>query len=409
MAMTFPDRGNTPVNLAGRHILLGVTGSIAAYKTADWVRRLTAQSARVTVVMTRSAEQFISQLTFSSLSGCPVFTEMFPPQPDGSMAHIDLSREADLFLIAPATAHTIARLAQGLADDLLATLTLAAKIPVLLCPAMNPAMYAHPATQKNLAVLREYSYGIIEPEAGSMACGEEGTGRLAAWPEVEERLLASLCEQDLAGKTVVCTAGPTREAVDPVRYLSNRSSGKMGYALARTAARRGARVILISGPVNLPDPPMVTTIRVTSAREMRDQVLAYADQADIVIKAAAVADYRPMQQHDHKLKKDGSSLVLELEENPDILAELGRTRPNPDGLIIGFAAESRNHEQEAERKLISKKADLMIVNDILGENTGFDVDTNQVTLVDKQGRYPLPLLDKEETANRIWDHILTLS
>jgi len=408
MAMTDLDRENTPANLAGRHVLLGVTGSIAAYKTADWVRRMMRQSARVTVVMTHSAERFVSGRTFAALSGGPVYSEMFTPQPDGTMAHIDLSREADLFLIAPATAHTIARLAVGLADDLLTTLALAAKIPVLICPAMNPAMYAHPATQKNLGVLREFGYEIIEPGTGSMACGEEGAGRLAAWPEVEERLLAKLCDQDLAGKTVVCTAGPTREAIDPVRYLSNRSSGKMGYALARTAARRGASVILISGPVNLPDPPMVTTIRVTTAGEMREQVLAHADRADIVIKAAAVADYRPGQQHSHKLKKDGSPLALALQENPDILAELGRTRPNPNGLIIGFAAESRNHEQEAQRKLLSKNADLIIVNDILGRQTGFDVDTNQVILVDKRGSYPLPLLDKEETANRIWDHILTL-
>ena len=408
MAMTAHPEEKTPVTLAGRHILLGVTGSIAAYKTADWVRRLTAQSARVTVVMTGSAEQFVSQLTFSSLSGGPVYSQMFPGHPDGSMAHIDLGREADLFLIAPATAHTIARLAHGLADDLLSTLALAARIPVLLCPAMNPAMYDHPATRKNITQLQEYGYQVIEPGQGSTACGEEGTGRLVDWPEVEECLLARLCRQDLAGKTIVCTAGPTREPIDPVRYLSNRSSGKMGYALARTAARRGAKVVLVSGPVNLPDPPMVTTVRISTAREMREQVLSHAENADIVIKAAAVADYRPRHCHTHKLKKDGNPLSLELQENPDILAELGNLRPNKNALIVGFAAESRNHEQEARRKLDRKKADLIIVNDILGSETGFDVDTNQVILVDNMGSQPLPLLDKEETANRIWDHILTL-
>ena len=408
MAMTAHAGEKTPVTLAGRHILLGVTGSIAAYKTADWVRRLTAQSARATIVMTGSAEQFVSRLTFSSLSGNPVYSQMFPAHPDGSMAHIDLGREADLFLIAPATAHTIARLAHGLADDLLTTLALSARIPVLLCPAMNPAMYDHPATRNNIILLQEYGYQVIEPGQGSTACGEEGTGRLVDWPEVEERLLARLCRQDLAGRTILCTAGPTREPIDPVRYLSNRSSGRMGYALARTAARRGADVVLVSGPVNLPDPPMVTTVRVSTALEMHEQVVSHAEKADIVIKAAAVADYRPLHPHTHKLKKDGSPLSLELKENPDILAELGHTRPNKNALIVGFAAESRNHEQEARRKLHRKKADLIIVNDILGSRTGFDVETNQVTLVDTHGSHPLPLLGKEETANRIWDHILTL-
>jgi len=408
MAMSVSAGEKTPVSLAGRHILLGVTGSIAAYKTADWVRRMTTQSARVTVIMTRAAEQFVSSLTFASLSGSPVYSEMFPVQPDGSMAHIDLCREADLFLIAPATAQTIARLAHGLADDLLTTMALAADIPILLCPAMNPAMFSHPATRRNLQLIREYGYQIVEPGQGSMACGEEGTGRLAEWSEVEEHVLARFCRQDLAGRKVVCTAGPTREPIDPVRYLSNRSSGKMGYALARTAARRGAEVVLISGPVNLPDPPMVTTLHVTTARQMREQVLDQAADADVVIKAAAVADYRTQQCHEHKIKKDGASLKLELVENPDILAELGNARPNKNILVVGFAAESRDHEQEARRKLIRKKADLIVVNDILGNRTGFDVDTNQVMLVDKQGSSCLPLLSKEETANRIWDHILTL-
>jgi len=408
MAMPVPAEERSPVNLAGKHILLGVTGSIASYKTLDWVRRLTSQSARVTVVMTRSAEQFVSRLTFSSLSGSPVYSEMFSHHPDGSMAHIDLGREADLFLIAPATAQTIARLAHGLADDLLATLALAARIPVFLCPAMNPAMYAHAATQRNLSLVREYGYQVIAPGQGSMACGDEGTGRLADWAEVEERLLARLCRQDLQGRKIVCTAGPTREPIDPVRYLSNRSSGKMGYALARTAARRGADVVLISGPVSLPDPPLVTTIHVTTAQEMHDQVFAHIADADIVIKAAAVADYRPRIQHEHKLKKDGGSLSLDLEENPDILAELGRKRPNKGMLVVGFAAESQDHVQQARAKLERKQADLIVVNDILGSQTGFDVDTNQVVLVDRQGSTSLPLLSKEETANLILDHILTL-
>ena len=398
----------TPFSLSGRHVLLGVTGSIAAYKTADWVRRLTAQSARVTVVMTRAAEKFVSRLTFSSLSGGPVHVELFSERPDGSMPHIDLAREADLYLIAPATAQTIARLAHGLADDLLSTLALAADIPVLVCPAMNPTMYAHGATRRNMALLREYGYQVIAPGKGSTACGEEGRGRLAEWPEVEERLLSRLCRQDLHGLRIICTAGPTREPIDPARYLGNRSSGRMGYALAKTAARRGADVVLVSGPTCFPDPPLVTTIRVTTAREMRDQVLDQVGGADIVVKAAAVADYRPRNFSDQKIKKDGGSLRLDLVENPDILAELGRNRPTNSTLIVGFAAESSAHEQEARRKLNRKGADLIIANDILGSRTGFDAETNQVVLVDGSGSHPLPLLGKEETANRIWDHILAL-
>ena len=394
--------------LAGRHVLLGVTGSIAAFKAAGWVRNLTADSARVTVVMTRAAERFVTGMTFAALSGNRVYRDMFSEHPDEMMAHITLSRDADVLLIAPATAHTIARLAHGMADDLLSTVVLAAKIPVVVCPAMNSAMFAHPATRKNIKRLEDIGYHVVPPACGELACGEEGAGRLPEWELVRERLVSLFRPQDLAEKRVVVTAGPTREPLDPARFLSNRSSGKMGYALARTAARRGADVTLISGPTALTEPPLLTTIQVTTALQMRDQVAALADRADIIVKAAAVSDFKPKKYQHHKIKKARGTYHLDLEETPDILAELGERR-HRGSILVGFAAESENHESEGRRKLIRKKVDLIVVNDILGSETGFDVDTNQVTLVDKNGSRQLPLLSKEETADRIWDHILSLS
>ncbi len=394
--------------LTGKRILFGVTGSIAAFKAAGWVRRLSAESAGVTVVMTGAAERFVSSLTFGALSGNPVYGNMFDEDPDRLMAHINLSREADCILIAPATAQTIARLAHGMADDLLSTVVLAAKIPVIVCPAMNCNMLSHPATRRNLRQLQELGYHIISPDTGVLACGEEGVGRLPEWEPVRETLLRLFSTPDLAAKKIVVTAGPTREPLDPARFLSNRSSGKMGYALARTAARRGAEVVLISGPVALAEPAGINTIHVTTAAEMREQVLELARDADIVVKAAAVADFKPKKYQEQKIKKSSAEPLIELEKNPDILAELGGTR-RPGLLLVGFAAESRNHEQEGFRKLQQKNADLMVVNDILGSATGFDVETNQVTLVDKNGSRRLPLLSKVETSNRIWDHVLSLN
>ena len=407
--MTF-EKGHlvsTPSPLSGKNVLLGVTGSIAAFKVAGWVHALTAQSADVTVVLTRAAERFISSLTFTALSGNPVFKDMFDEEPERLMAHISLSRPADVILIAPATAHTMARLAHGLADDLLSTVVLAAKIPVLICPAMNSNMLAHPATRKNMNILREFGYQIIPPDSGDLACGEQGVGRLPEWEAVREKLTALFCPQDLVGKKILITAGPTREPIDPARFLSNRSSGKMGYALARTAVHRGAEVVLISGPVALAEPAFAKTIHVTTAHEMGGHVREQAQDADIIVMAAAVSDFRPMNYQKRKIKKKEGSRRLELEENPDILAALGRKRR--DGcVLVGFAAESHNHEQEGRRKLERKNVDLVVVNDILGPATGFDVDTNQVTLVDKNGSLQLPLLSKIDTANRIWDHVLTL-
>lgn len=390
--------------LAGKRVLFGVTGSIAAYKAADWVRALVKEEARVRVILTEAAERFVTALTFSTLSGAPARRDFFDDAAD-PLAHIELSREADVFLIAPASAQTIARLASGMADNLLSAAVLAARIPVLLCPAMNAAMYGHPATQDNLRRLRGFGYHVLEPGAGELACGETGQGRLAEWDEAREALLRLLGPQDLRGLQVLVTAGPTFEALDPVRYLGNRSSGKMGFALARTAARRGASVTLVSGPTTLPDPPGVEVVRVRSAREMAEAVFARAPRSRVIVKAAAVADFTADEPAAHKIKKrDGrdGGFTLRLDPAVDILRELGR-RKTPGQVLVGFAAESRNHCDEGERKLREKNLDMIVVNDILGGDAGFAADTNRVTLIDASGRRELPLMGKEEVADRIWD------
>lgn len=394
--------------LRGKRILVGVTGSIAACKAAAWVHALVKEEAEVTVVMTRAATRFVSALTFAALSGNRVHVDMFAHDPGHVMAHIALGRDADLLLIAPATANTLARLAHGLADDLLATAVLAASgKPVLLCPAMNSGMYSHQATQDNLNRLRALGYILIEPDCGRLACGDEGPGRLPEWERVREEVLHALTVQDLAGRHVLITAGPTREPLDPARYLSNRSSGKMGYALARTAWRRGALVTLVTGPVALAPPPGVEVIRVETAAEMHDAVMGMREQATIIVKAAAVADFRPARRETLKIKKNQASLSLELAANADILAGLGRIRQEGQ-VLVGFAAESGNLEEEGRRKLLEKNLDLVVVNDITRPDAGFDVETNQVLLVDREGCRSLPLLSKELTADAIWDHVLSL-
>lgn len=393
--------------LQGKRILLGVTGSIAAYKAADWVRSFVKEEAIVTVIMTQAAERFVSSLTFSALSGNPVYHDMFDDEPDRVMAHINLSREADVILVAPATAQTIARLACGMADTLLTTVILAARIPVVVCPAMNSSMLAHPATQENINCLQQFGYHLVQSGCGSLACGETGDGRLPEWDVAREALLALFEPDDLKGRKVLITAGPTREPLDPARFLSNRSSGKMGFALARTARRRGAEVTLITGPVALPDPPDIEVIRVTTADEMGKMVLQRAGTAQVIVKSAAVADFKPAAYQEHKIKKTNQGLQLDLVKNTDILAELGKNRIQSQ-VLVGFAAESRNHAGEGLRKLQAKNLDLIVVNDILGAQTGFDVETNQGTLIDRRGSTVLPLLTKEATANRIWDKIVSL-
>jgi len=390
---------------AGKRIVVGVTGSIAAFKVAGWVSDLAKQEAQVFVIMTDAAREFVTPLTFAALSGNEVHDTMFGTSTTNPMVHIDLGKDADCFLIAPATADCIAKLAGGIADDLLTTAVLAAKpSTVLVCPAMNSRMLSHPATQKNLQLLQELGYGIIEPGLGMMACKEEGRGRLAEWDEVKERLACVLSPQDLSGVRFLVTAGPTREAIDPARFLSNRSTGKMGYAIACAAIRRGAEVVLVSGPTHLSPPSGVRLVKVTSAMEMYEAVLAHADSARVVVKAAAVADFRPETCHSRKIKKDQIGRTLELTTNPDILLELGR-RKKIGQVLIGFAAESDNLLAEGRKKLDKKNLDFIAVNDIGGDSTGFESDLNQLYLLSQEGVETLPHTSKLHCADLLLDRL----
>ncbi|MDR3629593.1 MAG: bifunctional phosphopantothenoylcysteine decarboxylase/phosphopantothenate--cysteine ligase CoaBC [Desulfocapsaceae bacterium] len=393
-------------SFAGKKIVLGVTGSIAAFKVAGWVSALAKDEARVRVIMTQAATRFVTPLTFAALSGEKVVSDMFADDEGPEISHIELGKDADIILIAPATAHTIARMAHGLADDLLSATVLAARARIIVCPAMNGQMYAHPATQANTARLRELNYQVIEPACGMMACKDEGQGRLPEWEQVREILLRHLSAGDLQGQRILITAGPTREPLDPARFISNRSSGKMGYAMARAAYRRGAEVTLISGPTALPCPEGVRRVSIQTAEEMRTAVLAHFSEATIVLKSAAVADFRPETRYADKVKKDQAELSLGLIANPDILQELGRKKTGQ--LLVGFAAESGHLLQEGKKKLQKKNLDLIAVNNINQENTGFEVDTNQITLIDRQNVIELPLASKERTADLILDHVITL-
>ncbi|MDH3390684.1 MAG: bifunctional phosphopantothenoylcysteine decarboxylase/phosphopantothenate--cysteine ligase CoaBC [Desulfobulbaceae bacterium] len=396
--------------LADKKILFGISGSIAVYKAAEWVRELAKSEAEVTVVMTDGATRFVSSLTFAALSGKRVYTGMFEPDAGENVTHISLARECDLFLIAPATAQTIAKLANGFADNLLSSLALANRAKMLVFPAMNTNMYCHAATQANLVRLKEYGYTIIEPDEGKLACGDEGVGRLVEWEVAREAILSAFAPQDLLEQTVLITAGPTCESFDPARHLSNRSSGKMGFALARSAKRRGAKVILISGPTSLESPPGVEIVNVTSAVQMHDAVMENYINADIVVMSAAVSDYRPEKIMEQKIKKGSDSIGFEMVSNPDILKELGKRKENSNRpLLVGFAAESSDHLEEGKRKLNEKNLDLIVINDILGTDTGFGTDTNQVNLIDRDYQLEkLPLLSKEECASMIWDKIVRL-
>ena len=393
-------------SFAGKKIVIGVSGSIAAFKVAGWVSTLAKAEARVTVIMTDSAMRFVSPLTFASLSGEKVYSDMFADGPD--MSHIRLGAEADLFIIAPATAHTIAKLAHGLSDNLLTTTVLATKGKVIVCPAMNGRMYSHPATQTNIARLKELNYQVIDPAIGMMACKDEGQGRLPEWEQVQEIFLRAVSAEDLNGERVLISAGPTREHIDPARFISNRSSGKMGYALARTAYRRGAEVTLVSGPTHLPCPEGVLRIEVQTAEDMRTAMLEHFPKATVIIKAAAVSDFRPETTHREKVKKGQAGLSLELRANPDILRELGEKKDGVHQLLVGFAAESSNLVSEGKKKLLKKNLDLIAVNDITRDNTGFEANTNQITLIDSQDIIELPLVSKERTADLIFDRIVTL-
>jgi len=392
------------VRLAGRTIVVGLSGGIACYKACEVVRLLVAEGARVPVVMTAGAQQFVTPLTLQTLSGHPVATETFSLTQESEIGHIRLADSAEVIVIAPATANVLAKLAQGIADDLLTTVLLATGAPLVLAPAMNVHMWNHAAVQENLARLVARGARVVGPASGALACGYEGRGRLAEPADIVEEVLRTLAPQDLAGERVLVSAGPTREPIDPVRYLSNRSSGKMGYALARVARRRGAEVTLVSGPTTLPPPPGVRLVSVTTAREMARAVEQVFATATVLIMSAAVADYRPRRPLARKLKKEAAGLTLELERNPDILAGLAARKGSR--LLVGFAAETHALLAEARRKLRAKRLDLIIANDVTVPGAGFDAEKNVVRLLDSGGlEEALPPLPKEEVAGRILDWV----
>jgi phosphopantothenoylcysteine decarboxylase / phosphopantothenate---cysteine ligase len=395
--------------LQGKTVILGVSGGIAAYKAVEVASRMVKLGAAVHVCMTASAAKLVAPLTFQAISGHPVHSEVMVEQRRGHVDHVDLSRRADLVIAAPATANLIAQMAHGMAADFLTTVILGVTCPVLVAPAMEAEMYSHPLTQANVARLRELGYTVMEPREGRLASGLHGRGRLPEPVEiVEEALRLLLPKRDLEGRTVLVTAGPTREPFDPVRFLSNRSTGKMGFALAQAAAERGARVVLVSGPVSLPDPPGVTVIRVETAQEMLAACLSQFATADITIGAAAPADYRPARVAEQKIKKSGEALDLELVRTPDILEELGR-RKRQDQVTVGFAAETENMVENARAKNVRKNLDFTCANDVTQDGAGFGHDTNVITLVGRDGSpEQLPLLSKREAAHRILDKAVTL-
>jgi phosphopantothenoylcysteine decarboxylase / phosphopantothenate---cysteine ligase len=396
--------------LQGKRIVLGVSGGIAAYKAAALTSKLTQAGAHVNVILTASAMQFVQPLTFQALSHQQVYTDMFQEPDPAVISHIELADRADLVLIAPATANVIGKMANGIADDMLTTTVLATKAPVMLAPAMNVNMYAHPAVTANMRRLAEYGCRFVEPGEGLLACGWIGKGRLAEPEEIVEAVIRLFAEQtekprDLAGKRVLVTAGPTREKIDPVRYITNHASGKMGYAIAEAARDRGADVVLISGPTSLPKPAGTEFVAVESVQEMYDAVMRYLPDADIVIKSAAVSDYRPKTVHEHKMKKGDGPLVLELEKAPDILQAVGQRKT--DQYVVGFAAETQDVLAHAKAKLERKNLDMIVANDVLMEGAGMGSDTNIVTLLTREGEQAaLEKLSKRDVADKLFDAIL---
>lgn len=394
-------------------ITLGVTGGVAAYKAAELVRRLQQDGFTVQVVMTRSAREFVTPLTFASLSGQKVITDLFAESGgeanlDSAIEHIAVAQRTDLLLVAPATADVIAKFARGIADDFLTTLHLASTAPVVVAPAMNVNMWNHPATQENLKMLGSRGVHIVQPDEGYLACGMTGPGRLAGQEAIVAAVRGALkIRRDLEGETVLVTAGPTCEDLDPVRFITNRSSGKMGYAVAEAAARRGAQVVLISGPTNLETPMAVDRVNVRTALEMQQAVKQHFGKASVGIFAAAVADYRPADAAAQKIKRSKEPLTLRLEPNLDILAAAAAEKG--ERLVVGFAAETDHVAENARKKLTAKKADLIVANDVTAEGAGFDLDTNVVTLFARDGRdLPLPKMTKLEVAERILDEVVRL-
>jgi phosphopantothenoylcysteine decarboxylase/phosphopantothenate--cysteine ligase len=394
--------------MKGRKVIVGVTGGIAAYKAAELVRLLAKEGAVTRVAMTHHATKFITPLTLETLSGNRVVADMWNPETH-PLDHITWGQDSDLIIIAPATANFIGKMAHGIGDDFLSTLVIAATARVLVCPSMNTQMYLSQAVQENLQILKARGCAIMEPESGELACRTEGPGRLPEPEDIVEEAKMHLSKQDLAGLRILVTAGATLEPLDPVRYMSNRSSGKMGYALARAARMRGAKVTLVSGPTALKPPRAVALSRVKTAEEMRRTVLAECRQVDVIIKAAAVVDWRPKETAEHKIKKGRGVQTLELVENPDILAELGCGRGNSRCLLVGFAAETQDLVANAQEKLKKKNIDLIVVNDVSREDAGFEADTNAVKIVYRDGRMEeMPLMTKEEVADQLLDRIKIL-
>lgn len=387
------------VAIIDTRILLGVCGGIAAYKSAELVRLLRKRHCEVRVVMTAAACQFVTPLTFQALSGHPVHTELFDAQQEQAMGHIHLARWADLLLIAPASANTLAKLANGLADDLLSTLFLAAECPTYVAPAMNQAMWHKTITQHNLDRLRQFGVNVIGPATGEQACGEQGFGRMSEPEFICEQLFTKTNHAHLAGVKLVISAGPTREPLDPVRFISNRSSGKMGYALAEAALLSGAEVVLISGPVNLPPPKGAQLLKVETAQQMYDTVLSQSEHCDIYIGAAAVADYRPILVEPRKIKKDHDSSRIVLTKNPDIIAAVASQPHNP--FVVGFAAETDDLENYATGKLRSKRLDMIAANWVGQPEGGFDSDYNALQVFWEGGSQTLPMTDKRQLANQL--------
>jgi len=394
--------------LSGKKIVLGVSGGIAAYKACELVSRLKKLNADVHVIMTASAAKFVTPLTFQSLSLNQVAVDMFDTPNYWEIEHISLAKQADVIVIAPATANIIGKLANGIADDMLSTTVMATKAKVMIAPAMNTNMYENPVLKRNIKLLSELGYIMIPPTEGRLACGDVGKGKMAEPAVIEQSIIDLLNpKQDMAGRTVLVTAGPTREAIDPVRFISNNSTGKMGYAIARQAALRGAKVYLVSGPTNLDTPIGVERYNVISAEEMYGKVMELFPKCDIVIKAAAVADYAPMTSYSQKVKKSGNQLELKLKKNPDILYELGKIKG--DRILVGFAMETENLVENAAEKVKKKNLDFIAANDLNEAGAGFAADTNAVKLIDREGNIEnIPLKIKDEIADIILDRIINL-
>lgn len=393
--------------LKDKTILLGVSGGIAVYKAVELLRLLTKAGAAVHVVMTKNACEFVTPLTFQTLSGNPVHTELFNLYQEHEIGHIALADRADLVVLAPATANLIGKIAHGLADDLLTTTVMATKAPVLVVPAMNTNMYENPLYQRNEKLLADCGYHVLAPVSGDLACGWVGTGKMPEPQAIMDKAKSVLTPKDLSGCRMLVTAGPTHEEIDPVRSLSNRSSGKMGYAIAVAASRRGAEVVLVSGPSRLSPPAGVEVVSIVSAQQMRDAVAERFPQIDVVVKAAAVADYRPRVRNDQKLKKKGTELTLELEPTTDILAELGKIKKHQ--ILIGFAAETEKLLEHATDKLQRKNLDLMVANDVSLPDSGFDTDSNIVQFLYPDGRKEaLDRMSKEDVANELLERVKPL-